>query len=214
MPLIDVMLPCVESLSVLGYCQQSNEPDRARTTGRRGRPASRAQEVDSHMSLLVVLVRHGKAEPGCEEVPDEDRDLTDAGRNALRHSFSRTFSMLDLPVRTEAWVSPARRARETARLVMAATGCSLSNLNRPLYEQNTDELLRSLSQTDNECTIVVGHVPCLERACARLCGEQLDFQPGAVCAIEVPDDARRAIAMAPRPVGRLAWFVQGPEVGA
>lgn len=162
------------------------------------------------MSLLVVLVRHGMAEPATEEVTDEFRMLTSDGREALRESFAQTFSTLRIPDRTEAWVSPAQRAKETAHLVMSASGCSLSNLNRPLYEQNIDELLRSLSQTDNDCTIVVGHVPSLERVCTRLCGEQLHFYPGAVCAIEIPDEARRAIAEARRPVGRLTTFVQGP----
>ena len=162
------------------------------------------------MSLLVVLVRHGMAEPATEEVTDEHRMLTEDGREALRKSFAQTFSTLRVPDRTEAWISPARRARETARLVMSASGCNLSNLNRLLYEQNIDELLRSLSQTDNECTIVVGHVPSLERICARLCGQKLRFYPGAVCAIEIPDEARRVIADARCPVGKLNTFIQGP----
>ncbi|HIU24029.1 MAG TPA: hypothetical protein IAD17_03825 [Candidatus Coprovicinus avistercoris] len=162
------------------------------------------------MSLLVVLVRHGMAEPATEEVTDEFRMLTNDCREALRESFSQTFSTLRVPDRTEAWISPAQRARETAHLVMSATGCNLSNLNRPLYEQNIDELLRSLSQTDNECTIVVGHIPSLERVCERLCGEKFHFYPGAVCAIEIPDEARRVIADARRPVGKLITFVQGP----
>lgn len=168
----------------------------------------------SPMSLLVLLVRHGKAEPSSEGVPDEQRHLTDEGRQALRHTLPRALGMLELPERTEAWVSPATRARETARLVVEAAGCAHVTYNRPLYEQDTDELLRSLSQTDNDCTIVVGHVPSLERVCARLSGERLAFQPGAVCAIEVPDEARHALATAPRPVGRLSWFVQGPATAA
>ena len=46
----------------------------------------------------------------------------------------------------------------------------------------------------------------------RLCGVSLDFQPGAICAIDIFEDAQRHIGHATRPVGRLAWFVQGPVV--
>ena len=52
------------------------------------------------MSLLVVLVRHGMAEPATEEVTDEFRMLTNDGREALRESFSQTFSTLRVPDRT------------------------------------------------------------------------------------------------------------------
>ena len=152
------------------------------------------------MSLKVILIRHGKAESASEGVDDLHRQLTREGALALEHALPRAFALLDLPERTECWCSSAVRARQTADIVTRACGSVIRTTSGILYDQNVDELMRSFSETDAE------HV------CERLCGVSLDFQPGAICAIDIFEDAQRHISHAMRPAGRLAWFVQGPVV--
>ena len=164
------------------------------------------------MSLKVILIRHGKAESASDAGDDLHRQLTREGVLALEHAFPRAFALLDLPERTECWCSSAVRARQTADIATCACGSVIRTTSGILYDQNVDELMRSLSETDAECVICVGHVPSLEHICERLCGVGLDFQPGAVCAIDIFEGAQCHISHATRPVGRLAWFVQGPVV--
>ena len=166
------------------------------------------------MPLKVILVRHGKAETPSADVDDACRSLTTSGVAALESFLPRVLSRVDLPGGTECWTSLAVRAAQTASIVTRSCGCEITVRNQFLYEQDLDEFVRALAETDLGCVIAVGHVPCLENACERLCGERPVFGAGAVCAIDIPDAARPHIRHATRPVGHLAWFVQGPEVTA
>ena len=155
------------------------------------------------MTKKIVLVRHGKAERGFGKF-DIDRELTEAGLAALEAAYPRTFSLLEgeSPV---IWTSPATRARQTAEVVADALGIASADMEEHdcIYAQNDAELLAELDAADDECIIVVGHIPMMEDLVYDLAGLQLDFSTGAVAALELTGQVLRP--------AKLLWFVQGPK---
>ena len=155
------------------------------------------------MTTKVVLVRHGKAEKGFGKF-DIDRELTDAGLAALEAAYPRTFALLEgeNPV---IWTSPATRARQTAEVVADALDIAYSDMEEHscIYAQDDAELLAELDACDDDCVIVVGHIPMMEDLVYDLAGLQLDFSTGAAAALELTGQVLRP--------AKLLWFVQGPK---
>ena len=81
----------------------------------------------------LILIRHGKAEPGSLGQLDEERRLTPQGLDALRAptGFARSASLMDDSEREHAqvWVSPAVRTHQTAQALLDVIG------ERPLVEK-------------------------------------------------------------------------------
>lgn len=155
------------------------------------------------MSRTLVLVRHGDAlgrEPG---QTDAQRSLSDAGMRSLAEAFPRTFGLLESTSSSELWVSPALRARQTAKIANETLGIETRYELNCLYEQDHDEFLDAYVGMGTDLVVAVGHIPFMEGMAARLCGTNLFFAPGAVCAIDMGDAGMR---------GRLLWFVQGPQL--
>lgn len=163
------------------------------------------------MSLDIVLVRHGLAESGQDLVADEDRRLLPEGIAALEQSFPATFGLLPTYKHAQLWVSSAERTRQTAAIIQKVCGIDEIVYSRLLMHQDIDKFLRALSESDLDAVISVGHIPMQERLCEHLSGNRLRFEPGAVACIRIPNEARRFITRATRPVGELRWFVQGPK---
>lgn len=162
------------------------------------------------MSITVVLVRHGKAEPKKEGQPDDERRLTEHGRVALSNAFPTSFSLLDPPIGDiQLWVSPTVRARQTAKEVSRVVTVTATEEHQCLRDQDVEAFLDEVDATDDGMIIAVGHVPFMNDVSGVLCGAKLPFGPGAVAAIEIPGLTRPADGKAP---GRLLWFVQGPKV--
>jgi phosphohistidine phosphatase len=70
--------------------------------------------------VLIYLLRHGIAEDGSATVPDHERALTDEGWKRLRKA-APTWQRL-IPAPALVFVSPLRRARETAEVFTEAVG--------------------------------------------------------------------------------------------
>lgn len=164
------------------------------------------------MALDIVLVRHGDAEPRQPGVEDRFRKLTPEGISALKRAYPATFSLVRCAPLMQMWVSSAERARQTASIIQSVTGVEELVLSQILMNQDIDEFVRALSETDLDVVIAVGHIPSQERVCERLCGVKLAFAPGAAACIRIDDQARRHIARASVPLGKLQWFVQGPSL--
>ena len=160
------------------------------------------------MTRTLVLIRHGKAEPARDDLTDEARQLTLSGRAALEGpcGFSRTLALLDDEerARPRPIASSACRARQTAEIAAGVLECKEIEERAYLFSQNTEAFLEELAQSSERATVIVGHVPFVERMSEYLCGVQLDFSPGAAAAIEL-DDALDACE------SKLLWFVQGPH---
>ena len=155
------------------------------------------------MTTKLVLVRHGKAEKGFGKF-DIDRELTDAGLAALEAAYPRTFALLEgeNPV---IWVSPATRAFQTAMVVADTLGIAHTDMevHGCIYEQNDAELLAEVDAADDDCIVVVGHIPMMEDLVYDLTGLSIDFSTGAAAALELTGQVLKP--------AKLLWFVQGPK---
>lgn len=172
----------------------------------------------------LILIRHGKPEPGRDGEPDALRELTPAGRAALAAptGFAHTFTQLAADA-TEAgltlspagaplelWTSPAVRAQQTALEAAAA----LERIHQPvtapqtceaLWEQDAQAFMAALDQSDAATVIAVGHIPFMNHLTGWLTGESVSFSPGAAALILVPD-------LVGEGTSALISLVPGPEV--
>lgn len=150
---------------------------------------------------LLVLVRHGKAEPKGPE-GDLARELAPDGVAALEEAYPRIFATLEPVGELELWSSPAARAERTAEVAADALGVDPMDIvsHDCLYEQDEDGFLSELSCVDGPTVVAVGHVPFMRNMVERLCGEDVPFGKGTVAAIDFPT-GRLAAGQA-----RLLWL--------
>ncbi len=156
----------------------------------------------------LVVMRHGKAMPAELGQPDKDRSLTKAGELALEARLPYMLRLLQARGRTaQIWVSPAKRARQTAELLEQALrdkGVQLEGKPQALdslWRQNVEDFLDELQESDAELVFAVGHIPFVEEVVEEFTDATPTFSTGALACLEIPvteDDAR------------LLWFVQGP----
>lgn len=161
------------------------------------------------MALTVVLIRHGEAKRKEFGQTDFDRELTSLGAKELEEHFPRALSLLEVTAASELWVSPAKRARQTAQIANQTLGIETYREIRSLYDQDEDAFLEELSRCNADVVVVVGHIPFMEDVCARLCGQFMSFSTGAAAAISIDDKKVHKVAKS-RVHGRLRWYVQGP----
>ncbi|MGN0076153.1 MAG: SixA phosphatase family protein [Parafannyhessea sp.] len=139
------------------------------------------------MVSLLVLVRHGDAEPKGAD-GDKARRLTPEGLKRLRKSYPSLFADFEARGSLELWVSPAVRAQMTAEVVADALGVDANEAipHESLYDQDDEAFLGELRASDAGTIVAVGHVPFMRDMVEWLCGEDLPFHKGAVAAIEFP----------------------------
>lgn len=114
------------------------------------------------MKSLLIL-RHGKSSWKDRELRDSDRPLKRRGERAAE-AMGQQLRQRDL-VPDLALSSPAQRARETARLALAAAGYGGPIVCREeLYLSGLDRYLGVLAALEDahERVLVVGHNPVLE----------------------------------------------------
>ena len=170
------------------------------------------------MKTLIVM-RHGEAMPPEQGQHDADRCLTDAGIMALEARLPHMLRLLEADDDAiQIWASPARRARQTAKLLERALVDSNATLEKRielhscLWEQSIDEFLADLHASDAKCVVAVGHIPFAEDIVYELTGSTPSFAPGALACLEVhlaDEDLGDEVSM--RDSARLKWFVQGPD---
>jgi phosphohistidine phosphatase len=71
-------------------------------------------------AVHIYLLRHGIAEDGGPSLPDHARALTEEGWKRLRKAASAWRRLVPPP--DQVWVSPLRRAQETAEVLREAVG--------------------------------------------------------------------------------------------
>ena len=161
------------------------------------------------MALTVILIRHGEAKSKRLGETDMERTLTELGAAALREAYPRTLKLAEVTLASELWVSTAVRARQTAEIANETLGIETVRELSCLYEQDHEEFLSELSQTNADVVVAVGHIPFMEDMCGRLCGTFMSFSTGSAAAIEIDDRSVRQLDKG-LARGRLLWFVQGP----
>jgi phosphohistidine phosphatase len=145
--------------------------------------------------MKLYLVQHGDSLP--KEV-DPERPLSAGGRLARflaggNVGFARAFH------------SGKTRARQTAEILAhaLAPGGELAALSGIDPNHSTDSLARAVGGWDQN-TLVVGHLPFMNRFVARLVGGQearnvVDFRPGGMVCLERTDAGGWVIAWMIRP---------------
>jgi phosphohistidine phosphatase len=155
------------------------------------------------MAQQLWLLRHGEAEPH-DAAPDEDRELTDRGREQ-----SRTAGLALAALRIEvhlAFTSPRVRARDTALLVGEALG--IEPIEHAALSGGFDgaaalELLAAAG-TDQR-VLVVGHEPDFSQVVYDLTGGRIDMKKGGIAAVRLDGTRGELIALLrPRELTRIA----------
>ncbi|HZO22105.1 MAG TPA: histidine phosphatase family protein [Steroidobacteraceae bacterium] len=135
----------------------------------------------------LTLMRHGNAEWKDPEVPDFDRTLSRRGSSEAE-VMARRLSELGL-VPTLLLVSPARRAQQTADIVVRELGIPPRHLRsqESLYLAEAQDILGVVSATGPRIPhlMIVGHNPGLSEV-VRLLSRELpahELGTGAVCSL-------------------------------
>ena len=170
------------------------------------------------MKKTLVVMRHGKAARPSQGQRDEDRELTQAGADALAGYLPHMLRLLETKdASAQIWTSPAKRARQTAKLLEKALkekGVLLEGKVEPhdsLWRQNVDAFLDELRASEAELVFAVGHIPFAEEVVEELVGATPPFSTGALGCIEVHFAEGTSDGSSPTQDDcRLQWFVQGP----
>lgn len=165
------------------------------------------------MTCTVYLVRHAIAERVSANGQDADRQLTPEGFAKLRKAAHGLAWLGVVP--DELRCSPFQRTQQTAALLGAVLAPKLSI--KPCHElapgHSPDEVMAALLPNPSSQTVMlVGHEPDLSRLASYILTGSPDvvpmpFKKGSVAAIEVP-------SLAPRSLGRLAWFATPKQLRA
>lgn len=136
------------------------------------------------MGITLCLLRHGRAfgqGPDAALLPEGEQYVAGLGRRLAAAGFA--------PAR--AYSSPYRRARETARLVLAEVAPGMSA--QPLTELQPDHdpghtlaVLRAL-ELPAARVLLVAHLPLLGLLVQQLTREIVAFSPGTLVEVEIDD---------------------------
>jgi phosphohistidine phosphatase len=154
----------------------------------------------------ILLLRHGKADPGSDSGSDHDRPLAKRGRSAAR-SIGRFLALSDeMPVLVLS--SSAARAHSTAALVVEASGRDIPvETERALYATSPDAALDRVRELDDAVAsvLLVGHEPTWSSLASQLIGDaDLRFPTGALARIDFSAASWPEIDAGN---GVLVWFV-------
>ncbi len=136
--------------------------------------------------MLLVLMRHGEAEPKKPGVSDDERSLTQEGRLQVV-KVARTLALKPKYVIS----SPIKRALETAEIIAEVLGTSKVLQRSELLPEYFDldslkHLLDSVSPHDEDTIVLVGHSPSIEDVIQELLGGfRIYLSPGALACLEV-----------------------------
>lgn len=132
-----------------------------------------------------ILVRHGRYHTYA--VTDETRELTETGREEIRRMADHLAGR-EIGVR-RILHSGKMRARQTAEIFAACFGVACITESRGLRPEDDPEALIRSIQAQSESTLMVGHLPLLDRVAERMSAlaaypGPLSFpQGGALCLI-------------------------------
>lgn len=153
------------------------------------------------MKGFVILLRHGIAEERTAEKPDEERRLTEKGKQRMKRiagTLARIFPEADA-----IYSSPLVRAVETSDAVVKAYGGQLRRQLTDLLKPaaGPDEFRRLLAEIRSEFAIFVGHEPNLSQIMLELtsmrANTQIELKKGGCYGIRIEGDSARLEWMLP-----------------
>lgn len=131
--------------------------------------------------MIVVFIRHGKAEPKTEEKPDKERELTEEGRKDLE-TLARILPITPKKIYT----SPYKRAIQTAEIIADAWKIPIEVREELSPENMSIESIRKLELSGGE--ILVGHAPSIEDVVSKLMGGgKVDMSSGSAACLEIEE---------------------------
>jgi phosphohistidine phosphatase len=141
------------------------------------------------------LLRHAKSDWSDGAFPDHDRPLNGRGKQArlLVADHVQGWSL------DRVLCSTARRARATAKPVVATLGCPLELVDA-LYGASPGELIGVVQAVDeaDRAVMVVGHNPTMEEVTAALCGHSPPYPTAALGTLTLAVDHWRDVGAAGR----------------
>ena len=136
------------------------------------------------MPLRLDLIRHGDAVPA-GSAGDASRTLSAAGRRDVAHLAEEYVRRKWRPARV--FVSPLRRAQETARILLDHLGgeIQLETLDELDPDYGSSELIAALrTGATVDYVVAVGHQPTLGHLSEVLTGEEVAFPPAGMAWLE------------------------------
>ena len=148
--------------------------------------------------MLLLVMRHGKAEPKKPGLKDEERKLTNEGRKDIEYVAKI------LPNKpSKVFCSPMVRAKETAKIVAKIHGIEYKVIQELLPENVSIDSLRKFITEEN--TLLIGHAPSIEEFVSELIGGgRIKMKAGAVAGLDV-EELKRG--------GAKIVFLITPQVG-
>lgn len=152
--------------------------------------------------MLLVLLRHGKAEEK-QDKNDDDRELTKDGRANMKlaaKGLRRLLTQQEIVI----WSSPLVRAVQTAEIIAKGLGKLKVETHQQIADGDLEWLGRELRHLGDELyLIVVGHEPTMSGWGQKISGLALPFKKGAAAAYELdPQQAFPALRAG------LVWFTE------
>ncbi len=153
--------------------------------------------------MILVLIRHGKAEPKKPGMPDSERALTEEGKKDV------TLLASTIPPTPDViFTSPYKRAVETAQIIAKEFGGVLVKVDWRLEpEAASVDSLREMSLYKYSTVFIAGHAPSLDEIGRYLIGggnfrlpaggalgieiKELDYGKGLLKFLVTPDVARK-----------------------
>ena len=155
------------------------------------------------MAQQLWLLRHGEAEPHEDGGSDDDRRLTERGRE---QSVSAGSALASLEIVFQlVFTSPKARAFETAELACDHLGVE-PIVHEPLREGfDADEAMALLHAAGEDRRILlVGHEPDFSQVVHDLTGARIDLKKGGVAGVRVQGASELIALLRPRELDRIA----------
>jgi phosphohistidine phosphatase SixA len=145
------------------------------------------------MPEMIVLVRHGKAEPRSVLVRDQARKLTAKGREVLEKNYPAVFAdIAEAAGPVTVLSSAATRTMQTAEVVCEALGIptdEIVELNE-LTGQDEEGIIRELRDHEG-VVIAVGHSPSIDEVASRLTGRMRSMLKGEALGLDATTSPTR-----------------------
>jgi phosphohistidine phosphatase SixA len=136
--------------------------------------------------MELWLLRHARARAASADEKDQDRPLTDSGRESARN-LGEWIRESGLDVPSTVRVSPAVRTRETARLVLDGLEAPEQVVEPALWDALEEDLIGVLQKhASADSLMLVGHNPGFEWLVQWLTNQRprLGVQPGTLIIID------------------------------
>lgn len=151
--------------------------------------------------MLLLLMRHGIAEPLSAAIPDDfNRPLTSEGRDRAHRA---ALGLRELVAKLDFLASsPKTRARQTAQIVRDVFGKESPPLTEwsELMDDDFGAIVKKLGDTGAETVLVCGHEPYLSQLAAKLLtgsseGFEMEWKKAGVCALEIGFQPTNAVLL-------------------